>query len=63
MKILIILLIIVGFIDLRQNMNKKYTKEIVIYFVMVAVILALKYYLDQPNYTTISDFVINLINK
>ena len=63
MKILIMILIIVGFIDLRQRMKKEFTKEIVIYFIMVALILGIKYYLNQPGYITISDFVINLMNK
>ncbi|MFZ7133422.1 MAG: hypothetical protein ACOWWR_13805 [Eubacteriales bacterium] len=63
MKILIILLIVVAYIDLRYQLNKSNIKKVVLYFTMVALILIIKFYVDQPGYTSIAEFALNYFNQ
>ncbi|MFZ7120744.1 MAG: hypothetical protein ACOWWH_07320 [Eubacteriaceae bacterium] len=58
------LLIILGItmvIDLREKINKKYIKEIIVYFFLVIIIMGIAIYISDPNFKSFTELLMGIL--
>lgn len=58
------LLIILGItmvIDLREKINKKYIKEIIVYFFLVIIIMGIAIYISDPNFKSFTESLMDIL--